>query len=393
MKITRWLLLALGAVSLTPTVSQAGKPASVPAIELRMADDEVEGRLLQKNSQNVWLYDKAGRIREIELKSVKSFRQTSPKFSPVTPMRLSNELLHEFGRDFEAATSRHYVVLAPKGKAKGYVEVFEEVYRSFHMHFSVRGFDIDEPEFPLVAIVFPNPEQFMGYAQHEGVKVTKGLAGYYMPTSNRVALFEPGEHKQAAGEDSTPVRKLFGNRDLPMRDIIAPQGPFETVQGDIKGTMIHEATHQVAFNVGLHARLGDNSKWVVEGLATVFEAPGIRENSKSNQIANRVNPERLAWFKKYAKERRRKDSLEDFLSNDDLFQLSPLDAYAEAWAFSFFLIETRPRQYSDYLHRMASRETVKKLSADERLEIFQKVFGDNMRMLEVDFLRFYEKLK
>lgn len=393
MKMTRWLPLALGALLLTPNIASAAKPAGVPTVELKLADDEVEGRLIQKSSQKAWLYDKSGQLREVELKAVKSFRQTSPKFSPITPQKLGSELLREFGRDFEIATTRHYVVLAPKGRAKAYVEVFDEVYRTFHMHFSVRGFDIDEPEFPLVALVFPNQEQFAGYAGHEGVKVSKGLAGYYMPTTNRVAVFEQPDHRQTSLDGLNASQNLFDPQNVPLRDLLVSGPAFGALQGSIKDTMIHEATHQVAFNVGLHDRLGENPKWVVEGLATVFEAPGIRQSSKANQIVNRVNPERLAWFKKFAKERRNKDSLEDYVSYDQLFELSPLDAYAEAWALSFFLIETRPRQYADYLHQMANRKSFKKLQPEERWETFQKTFGDNSKMLESEYLRFYEKLK
>ena len=39
-------------------------------------------------------------------------------------------------------------------------------------------------------------------------------------------------------------------------------------------TIIHEATHQTAYNVGVHARFADQPRWLVEGLAMMFEAEG-----------------------------------------------------------------------------------------------------------------------
>ena len=40
-------------------------------------------------------------------------------------------------------------------------------------------------------------------------------------------------------------------------------------------TIIHEVTHQVAFNCGVHTRFNDVPRWVSEGLATMFEAKGV----------------------------------------------------------------------------------------------------------------------
>ena len=168
-------------------IASGADPTST--VELRVGNEVHVGRVAARTSQQTWLMQRNGQLREIELSRVKSFKQISPKFSPLTPMMLSTELNREFGADFETATTRHYVVVAPKGKSKQYVELFESVYRTFHMHFSVRGFEIDEPEFPLVAIIFPNQAAFVKYATQEGVQTQKGLAGYYKPSSNRVALF------------------------------------------------------------------------------------------------------------------------------------------------------------------------------------------------------------
>ena len=38
-------------------------------------------------------------------------------------------------------------------------------------------------------------------------------------------------------------------------------------------TIVHEATHQIAFNSGLHVRFADNPLWLTEGMAMYFEGP------------------------------------------------------------------------------------------------------------------------
>src|SRR5262245_20690259 len=117
-----------------------------------------------------------------------------------------------------------------------------------------------------------------------------------MSTSNRVALFE-GEPARGAALSAPslsrdprsrgvllgavpPVRFMLDDRspeDIhatpslagkpPVAHASAPDSPvWASTEAGLKDTMIHEATHQVAFNTGLHSRLGCNPKWVVEGL-------------------------------------------------------------------------------------------------------------------------------
>ena len=383
--ITVCLLVVFGA-----TFVSAEEPMST--VELRVGNDVHVGRVAARTAQQTWLMQRNGQLREIELKGVKTFKQVSPKFSPLTPMMLSTDLKREFGADFETATTRHYVVVAPKGKSKQYVELFESVYRTFHMHFSVRGFEIEEPEFPLVAIIFPSQAAFAKYAKQEGVTTQKGLAGYYKPTSNRVALFEDETARATAQGDAFEDDLRLGSKPR-VGDLFGQPREFGAIQAELRDTIIHECTHQVAFNVGMHDRMGDNPQWVVEGLATVFEAPGIRNRTSGSQAISRVNPDRLAWFQEFVKTRRKKDSLESFIGSNELFQTNTLDAYSQAWALSFFLVETRSRKYADFLKQTATQGDRKALSREKRVEMFQAAFGSNQKLLEAEFLRFYEKLK
>ena len=71
-----------------------------------------------------------------------------------------------------------------------------------------------------------------------------GTLGHYDPASNRVFLFDATKD---AGYDWSE------NAD----------------------TIIHEATHQTAYNVGVHKRFIAAPRWMVEGLATMFEARGV----------------------------------------------------------------------------------------------------------------------
>ncbi len=348
------VLAALCGLAVWPSGPAAGATA---LLELKVNDQSHVGRLLAKDQYNCWLMGRDGRVQEIELDAVTDFRKVSPRFRRFGSVEFRDELRREFGTDYEIAATAHYLCCAAPGKASAYAELFEQVYRNFQRCFSTRGFRILEPEFPLVAIVFPDRAGFVKYCRKDEVMPSGSLLGYYLRTSNRVALYElPGGSER------------------------------------VNDTIVHEATHQVAFNTGLHNRIGKNPKWIVEGLATVFEAPGVRQSSSRGAADTRINRDRYVWFGNFSQSRRQDKSLADFISDDSLFHQSALDAYSQAWALSFFLLETRPGKYARYLKTVATRDPLAPYEEDERIADFRQAFGDDLVWLETEFLRFVEKL-
>jgi hypothetical protein len=169
--------------------------------------------------------------------------------------------------------------------------------RHVHVYFAARGFAIREPEFPLVAVVFPDREKFAEYCRSEKVNPAAGLMGYYLQSSNRVALYDTAS------------------------------------TGDLDGTIIHEAVHQVAFNLGLHRRIGDNPLWVVEGLATTFEPENFRSPLPSTpaaaKITGTVAAVQITWRAVG------REIAQNFVNSDQLFQ-SRRWTLRRAWALRSF---------------------------------------------------------
>ncbi len=366
-----WMIITLAAKS-----ASAGPPVY---LELKLKEANHRGKLVAMDKSSAWLMTREGKLNELLIRDIKGMTQLSSRFKPYSAAELRDSLRREFGRDFEVAGSGHYLVCAPKGKAQEYARLFDEIYRSFHGYFSVRGFRIAAPEFPLVAIIFPDHKSFDQYCQQDGFRAFRGLMGYYKRDSNRVALFDSSAPQTAMSE---------------LQTVENGESIEASIQAGLADTMIHEATHQVAFNTGLHSRIGHNPKWIVEGLATVFESPGIRASSSNRGKAmNRINKERYVWFQNFVQSRRKPKSLATFVSSDRVFQSAALDGYAEAWALSFYLIETRPAKYAKYLKTIATRDPMKDYSAKDRLDDFQSAFGSDFEMLEADFLRFYARLE
>ena len=128
------------------------------------------------------------------------------------------------------------------------------------------------------------------------------------------------------------------------------------------------------------------------GLALVFEAPEIRDSTGSRAVKKRMNPERYMWFGNFAKTRRKQKSLAAFVGRDTMFQTATLDAYSQAWALSFYLMETRPSKYSGYLKKIAQRDPLKPYPSKQRIADFTDAFGKDLDWLDVEFLRFMKRL-
>jgi hypothetical protein len=157
-------------------------------------------------------------------------------------------------------------------------------------------------------------------------------------------------------------------------------------------TIIHEAAHQTAFNVGIHNRFNETPRWVVEGLGTLFEAPGVWDSRHFPQPTDRLNRNQLEFYRQSVAANNSLELLHLQLSSDTLFRRNPTLAYAHAWALTFYLTEQLPRQYSEYLVLTNERPSFQEYPATERLRDFARIFGSDLRMFDARMQRFIESL-
>ncbi|MBC7816830.1 MAG: DUF1570 domain-containing protein [Planctomycetaceae bacterium] len=372
---TSWWPYVLAALS--ALTCQAAETDSI--VEARDGKTVTTGKLLAQDNQRAIMLDRVGGLHDLSLGSV-TLKPTTSRFQSLPTTELRNQLSREFGKGFEIGTTRHYVVLAPSGRAADYAAIFEEQYSTLQRYFRTRNFSLTEPQFPMVAVVFATQKQFIEYANRDGSKVMANMQGYYSPRTNRVALFEP------AGK-SVAVSAL--DRFSASRPSV-----FGAIKTDLKDTMIHEATHQVAYNIGLHSRVGETPRWVVEGMATVFEAEGMRTAAAGNLPKQRLNWERYVVFQNFVQTKRlQPKSLRSFIESDHLYESAVLDFYAQSWALTFFLVETRPRNYSAYLKRIAARDPFAEYPAKERLADFKETIHADVDWLDTQFVKYIEGVK
>ncbi|MCU0959424.1 MAG: DUF1570 domain-containing protein [Pirellulaceae bacterium] len=340
----------------------AAEPAMV---QLHLAGQQLEGTAVAWSDTRVLLLSRNGFLYDFAPQQAADYRVLSPHFRPYSPSEMRSELHREFGSTFDVSGTGNYLVVHPAGQKDLWAARFENLYRSFVHYFTARGMRPTPPEFPLVAVVFPSRGEFVRYVQQtDGAAPPAGIVGFYSPRSNRVFLYDV---TQGNASDAHWHHNA--------------------------STIIHEATHQMAFNTGIHRRTAVPPRWAGEGLAMLFEAPGVWDPVRHPDVRDRINPERLAAFREYLRGRRPAGSVAQLVQHSDrLFASAPDSAYAEAWALTFYLSETQPAKYLQYLRQTAAREPLKRYAAPDQLREFTDVFGTDFTMLEARFLRFMEGL-
>jgi Protein of unknown function (DUF1570) len=357
--------------------------AAEPLERVTFRDDSkmersVAGRVLTEAADGGLLVQgQDGRLWRIEKEQLASRESMEAKFAPLVPEALGRQLAEELGVDCEIVVTRHYVICSRAGKpyAQWCGALFERLESAFQNYWKQRGVKLREPEFPLIALVFADEKQFAAFATKDAGPDVAAAKGYFSIGTNRIFLYDltaTGNEPARSGSDIS--RRLAAS-------------PFNIA------TVVHEATHQIAFNSGMHTRYADNPLWLTEGMAMFFETPDLSSRTGWKTIGA-VNDLRLKQFRAYSA-RRPADSLLTLLQSDarftDAAQMG--DAYAEAWALSHFLIKTRKEAYVAYLNRLAEKPRLVWDQPQKRLTEFRAAFGDDLQQLDAEFVKYVRRLK
>ncbi len=305
-----------------------------------------------------------GRISILPLESEKDYKRVANGFRPYTAAEVKARLRKEFGSKYQFSATQNFVVVHPPGDYNVWAMPFQRLYERFKLYFSSRGFQIHQPQFPMVAIVLKSRADFDRFLRkyHD---YDPNIMGYYSKISNRIITYDQSNGKGTRGSG------WFFNAD----------------------TIIHEATHQTAFNTGVHSRYADNSRWVSEGLAMMFESRGVNNSMRYHSQSDRINRDRLIALQHYCKKDELKGKLADIVLRDDLFRSDPQKAYAMAWGVTFFLSEKMPREYQKFLKADAKRSNFRQFTSKQRATAFATAFGSDFKGLEKRMKSFFEGLK
>ncbi len=284
---------------------------------------------------------------------------------------------------FEYHTTSHFIIAynTTKAYAQWYGSLHERLYNGFFNYWRRRGAKITDPDWPLVAVVFSDQADYAEYSKDELGAAATSIVGYYSLRTNRVVTYDLTGSQKIRTTGPRPNGRLQINR------LLAQPSAAPTV-----ATVIHEATHQLAYNSGLQRRYADNPLWLSEGIAMFFETPDLNSNRSWRGIGS-INHNRLNQMRKFMPERQ-STSLRNLLATDERVRdgETAVNAYAESWALCHFLLKRKPNEFVAFLAEYAEKTPLVYDTPQQRLLAFQRHFG-SVGGLDVEFQRYVERMR
>ncbi|MCA9077130.1 MAG: DUF1570 domain-containing protein [Planctomycetaceae bacterium] len=401
-----WLVMLLG-VSTRMSAEESAPMEQTWEVTFVASKDSspkvIAGRILiEAQDGGILFEDRVGVIWNITPDQQISRTSGEGTYALLPADELAASLKNELGESTEIVRSEHYIIATAgnRSHAEWCVELFEELMTTFLAYWESSELSLELPESPLLVVIHRDRATFAEAARIEAGPEFAQANGYYSMKTNRVVLFDP-----------TGNRKPSTNRRSPVRSRSDIQR-FMAANPHVIATTIHEATHQLAYNSGMHTRYADNPLWLTEGMALYFEVPDKRVRTGWGKIGG-VNRPRLDRFRKslsgtqtfgrpIAKgtgENSLLPSLRDArltsLVADDTRFSDPQArevAYAEAWALTHFLLANHRHQYIRYIAKCSEGAHLRWKSREERLQDFKEVFNVTPDEMEVDLLRYVAKL-
>jgi hypothetical protein len=359
-------------------------PAAARALEYvtinqNGSQQELVGKLeVEAEDGGIMLLTADGVLWPLPKEEIVSRKSDDKPFVPLAAEEIAKKLTAELPAGFKIHQTKNYLICynTSQAYAQWVGGLFERLNAAFYNYWTRRGIEMRPPQFPLVALVFDSKASYAQHARGELGDATGSIIGYYSLKTNRMTMYDlTGVEEFGGGGRATTAARV--------NQILNKPGAERTV-----ATIVHEATHQLAFNSGLQVRYADIPMWVSEGLAIYFETPDLESKTGWRNIGgvNRVN---LVNYRKAAADGKLV-SLEQLLTGDKEFRdpnTAPT-AYAQAWALNYFLLKTRGEQYAKYLQAQAAQAPLVIVEPPERIKQFQEALGSDTTEIEADFLKF-----
>ena len=330
---------------------------------------EAANGLLLKTADNAY--------HRILTPAIRSRTKDSEPLVMLDKEQLAAQLLAELPPGFQIHHSKNYVVCynTTRVYAEWTSSLLERLQKAFIAQWKKKGCKVAPPEHPLPVIVFGDQASYAEWSRADLGPAVNNVIGYYNLDSNRITMYDLTgmQAEMAAGGARATMRDISDLLSTPEAEPLV-------------ATIVHEATHQISFNCGLQTRLVDNPLWMSEGMAVVFETPDLGSSRSWSGV--KVNYARLDRFVDNL-DADRVPPLSALVADDELFRHreTAVDSYAQAWAWNYFLIKWRPKEYAAYLKDVADQPLLSQPDAKARKAMFVKHFGADFVSLEREFFR------
>ena len=296
-----------------------------------------------------------------------------------------------FERPFKVKTTERFIFVYDTSDA--YLQwlsaLTNEVAKAFDKFCARLDLKTEAPSEPLTVVVFATREEFdvyaaslrgdpLGLSQGQGEERKNGfVAGFYNHGSNRSVIYDMTDVEASRVANDEGVARKEG--DFSWRKLKAEAKTIKTrfASGGNTSTIVHEISHQLAFNYGIFSRRFRQPDWVVEGMATTFE-PTDEDAPLGWRFRNAfpVNDSRLRAFVAAANDDENLTLLDDIVTSDRFENELDADGYAASWALFYFCYRKKTKELKSYLETIKKRDPRKVYSEDERMKEFRDCFGD-----------------
>ncbi|MBL99879.1 MAG: hypothetical protein CMM06_09330 [Rhodopirellula sp.] len=349
----------------------------------------LQGQLLESGDPaSLLLLHRNNKIQKLASENVLTRTKDATSFRFVSRDQMISSLREEFGEEFRIHQTSHYLVCfnTTPEYARWVATLMERLHRGFFAYWDKRRAAIDVPAHPLVVVIHKDQKSFLEHVDGDLGESAEFIPGYYNQESNRVNLYDLSllTERQAnlIRQGSRP-----GNATQQIRRVL----DHPTAERNV-ATVIHEGTHQLCFNCGMMRRLSFTPLWLSEGMAIYFETPDLN-NPKGWFAIGRVNRYNLSYFQRLEQQNELPD-LEALICSDELFRTGQTvrAAYAYAWALNFYLQQTRPQQYREFVKMQRLHLPLKEQTQQQRKSMFVEAFGGNLAGLEQAMRQYLRRL-
>lgn len=349
----RWLVLICAVVG--------GARCQADVFTVREDDGNektVEARVYGETRGVIMLQRDDGRIEFVPDAAVVT-REPGAGPEPATPEEVAQRLEKRFTPELcrTRVAGNHVVVVklqAPidrvaEGRVKRFFDKVQQFVLNLGRNFEqwAKSMDLpaDEPEFPLVMVIFETDADFEKYASEatSGGLSVQNLSGFYSHNTNWLAV-----------------------RSDECDSYVLP---------------LHEGIHQQVYNRGWYKRFAPVPVWFDEGIATGFENDGDRLRGDPSKV-NRMYATRSAGDMAL--------SFPDVIESDAGFRGDVVagDAYTRAWALHWLLANERKDEYVKFVNELGTLEPLQIIEKSDRLDRFHENFelapNDVQKLYEVE---------
>ena len=194
----RWLsagVLQLFVVSLVAAPLLCGVARGMDHVTFRHDDEQttVTGKILiEAQDGGLLLLARDGTQWVVEPDKFISKRSDAEPLAPFSADELAEHLLEELPEGFQTHSTRHYLICfnTSRAYAAWCGALFERLYMAFTNFWQRKGIELEDPEFPLVAVVFHSKPSYLAAVRDELGDGAESIVGYYSLQSNRVMMYD-----------------------------------------------------------------------------------------------------------------------------------------------------------------------------------------------------------